>query len=309
MLDPNGLYELAEGRPDVGSPVLIVALPGMVDAGGAVRLTGEHLLTTLESTMVATYDVDQLIDYRARRPPLLFNVNRWEHYEEPSLAIHLMRDGADTPFLLLTGPEPDYQWKRFLAATMNLIAALNVKMTVGLASIPMAVPHTRPAGVTAHATRPELIAGHEPWLRRIQVPSSASHLLEYELGRAGRDALGFAAHVPHYLAQSDYPAATEVLMTSVSKATGLMLPLAGLAAAAAAVRENVDSQLESGGEAAAVVHALEEQYDEATRERGERGEPGEVEVDGDGLPTADELGDVFERFLAEQSEPGSGGPQ
>ena len=77
----------------------------------------------------------------------------------------------------------------------------------------MAVPHTRPAGVTAHASSRDLITGYEPWLQRVQVPASAGHLLEYRLGQQGHDAIGFAAHVPHYLAQTEYPEAAELLLT------------------------------------------------------------------------------------------------
>ena len=159
---------------------------------------------------------------------MTFVEDHWESYDAPALELHLLHDDDETPFLLLTGPEPDLQWERFIAAVAGLAARLDVRLTVGLNSIPMAVPHTRPTGVTAHATRPELIAGYEPWLQRVQVPGSVGHLLEFRLGEQGRDALGFAVHVPHYVAQTEYPAAAEVLLTSVSRSTGLLLPGEGL---------------------------------------------------------------------------------
>ncbi|WP_139140028.1 PAC2 family protein, partial [Frankia sp. CgMI4] len=255
----------------------------------------------LDHRLLATFDIDQLLDYRSRRPTMVFSEDRWESYEDPVLALYLLRDEAGTPFLLLAGPEPDLQWKRFTVALRGLVARLGVRLTVGLNAIPMAVPHTRPLVVSAHATRKDLIVGYEPWLRRLQVPGSAGHLLEFELGREGRDAMGFAAHVPHYLAQTTYPAATEVLLTSVSKATGLLLPLDGLRSAAVAIQDEVDSQIARGGEAAALVSALEEQYD--AYQRGRRGPSLPAADDVQPLPTADELGDALERFLAEQTEP------
>ena len=51
-------------------------------------------------------------------------------------------------------------------------------------------------------------------------------------------------------------------------------------------------------EVAAVVRALEEQYDSFTRNVGRTGLLAETAQ----LPTADELGEEFERFLAEQSD-------
>src|SRR5439155_4331489 len=121
--------------------------------------------------------------------------------------------------------------------------------------------HTRPTGVTAHATRRELISGYQPWLQRVQVPGSAGNLLEFRLGQHGRDAMGFAVHVPHYLAQAEYPAAAEALLGCVSRSTGLLLPTAQLRATAETVRADVDKQVAQSEEAANLVRALEQQYD------------------------------------------------
>ncbi|NED50258.1 PAC2 family protein [Micromonospora aurantiaca] len=301
MLDPHELYELTDELPELGQPVLIQALTGFVDAGNATRLAREQLLTSLDARVIARFDVDQVFDYRSRRPVMTFVEDHWESYDAPALELHLLHDDDETPFLLLTGPEPDLQWERFVAAVAGLCARLDVRLTVGLNSIPMAVPHTRPSGVTAHATRKELIAGHEPWLQKVQVPAGVGHLLEYRLGEQGRDALGFAAHVPHYVAQAEYPAAAEALLSAVSRSTGLLLPVETLRTAAEAVRVEIDRQVTQTEEAATLVQALEEQYDAFARGRGEKnllaGETGP-------LPTADELGAELERFLAEQTRPG-----
>ena len=301
MLDPHALYELSGDLPDMGEPVLIQALSGFVDAGNATRLAREHLLATGESRVVATFDVDQLLDYRSRRPPMVFMEDHWEEYADPALELRLLHDDVGTAYLLLGGHEPDLHWERFTKAVTGLIDRFRVGVTIGLNSIPMAVPHTRPAGVTAHATRRDLISGYEPWLQRVQVPGSAGHLLEFRLGQSGSDAIGFAAHVPHYVSQAEYPAAAEVLLSSVSRTTGLLLPTEGLRTAADAVRVDIDRQVEETNDAAGVVRALEEQYDAFTRGRAGNNLLGPQTGP---LPTADELGAELERFLASQPRPG-----
>ncbi len=305
MPEPQELYQLADDVPDLGRPVLIQALTGFVDAGAAGRIAREHLLANLPGRIIATFDIDALLDYRSRRPIMLFVEDHWESYEEPKLALHVLQDGSNTPFLILAGPEPDLYWERFTAAAMGLIDQLGVRVTVGLNSIPMAVPHTRPTGITAHATRPDLIVGYEPWLNRVQVPGSAGHLLEYRLGQSGRDAMGFAVHVPHYLVQTEYPAAAERLLTAVSKATGLLLPTDELRAAAEVARAEIDQQVARADEAASIVRSLEQQYDAFVR--GQEGSNLLSEQNGP-LPTADELGAELERFLAEQTRPGDQPP-
>jgi predicted ATP-grasp superfamily ATP-dependent carboligase len=297
--DPGDLYELTEDLPDLGRPVLIQALAGFVDAGGAALLAREHLLSARPARLVAVFDVDQLVDYRSRRPPMIFLEDHWEHYDQPSIGLYLVHDDAGIPFLLLAGPEPDLRWEWFIAALLQLVERLRVRLVVGLTAIPMAVPHTRAVGVTAHATRRELITGYEPWLHRVQVPGSAGNLLEYRLGQHGHDAIGFAVHVPHYLAQMQYPAAAQELLESVSRATGLLLPIGDLRSAAELVRVDIDKQIAQSPEASTLVRGLEEQYDAyliGQRSQGSLADSG-------GLPSADELGAELERFLAEHNKP------
>lgn len=301
VLDPKELYELTADRSDLGRPVLLHALTGFVDAGAAGRLARDHLLGTLDSRVIATFDVDQLFDYRSRRPFMHFSADHWESYDEPRLELHALRDHDDNSFLLLTGPEPDLQWERFIAALTELVRELDVRLTVGIHAIPMSVPHTRPAGITAHGTKQSLIVGYEPWIADVQVPASVTNLLEYRLGRQSLDAIGFAAHVPHYLAESEYPQAAEQLLISVSKATGLLLPTDGLREAGETVRAEVERQLVDNQQASAVVRALEEQYDAFMRGRGSN-----LLTESAPLPTADELGAELERFLAEHRKDSNG---
>jgi hypothetical protein len=296
--DPRELYELEPDLPALGTPVLVQALDGFVDAGSAKRLAREHLLSTHASRVLATFDVDALLDYRARRPLMTFAEDHWADYDDPRLALHLAHDAEGTAFLVLAGPEPDVHWELFLAAVRSLVEALGVSLTVGLNSIPMAVPHTRPLGIIAHASRPELVAGHEKWVGNVQVPASAGHLLEYRLGQAGRDAAGFAVAVPHYLADAAYPPAALSLLTSLAGLTGLSFDTGPLEHAAREVREQVDAQVATSDEVLAVVTALEGQYD-TYRSGASRSLLAEM---GGGLPTADELGDEFERFLADQAD-------
>jgi proteasome assembly chaperone (PAC2) family protein len=302
VLDPRQLFTVTEETADIGQPVMIEALTGFVDAGNATRLAREHLLATLESRPIIRFDLDQLMDYRSRRPLMQFDGDHWESYDEPAITVHLLRDRQDTPFLLLEGAEPDLQWERFIAAVSMIVKDLRVRLSVGLTAIPMGVPHTRPAGVTAHATTPDLITGYEPWLQRVQVPASAANLLEYRLGQQGQPAMGFAVHVPHYLAQAEYPQAAETLLTSISKATGLLLPTEELRRSAEAIREDIDRQVAANPEAAELVAGLEQQYDSFVRGRTSTN----LLAEAGPLPTAEELGAELERFLAEH---GPGTPE
>lgn len=303
-LDPAGLYELLPDVPALDRPVLVQALDGFVDAGSATSLARAHLLEALPSQVVAVFDHDQLHDYRARRPPMVFAEDHWESYAAPSLALHLLHDETGVPFLLLAGPEPDAQWERFVAAVQQLVEHFGVRLTVGVNAIPMALPHTRPVGVIAHSKDKELVAGYEPWIGTVQVPASAGHLLEHRLAEAGHASAGFAVHVPQYVSQAEFPAASVVLLREVGQLAGLTLPLADLEAAAVRTRAAIDEQVAGSPEVLAVVAALEQQYDAFVAGRGRSLlEDGSLLDDAGTLPSADELGAELERFLAERTDP------
>ena len=300
MLDPDALYELDPVQPQPGElerPVLVHALGGFVDAGQAGRLAADHLLATLPHRVLVRFDVDQMYDYRARRPVMTFVEDHWESYEAPRLELSLVEDAVGTGFLMLTGPEPDVQWERFASAVQRLVDRYRVRLSVGVHAIPMAVPHTRPVGVTAHATRAELVAGHEPWVSRVQVPGHMAGLLEFRLGEAGHDGAGFAVHVPHYLAQAEYPDAAATLVESVASISSLRLPVGDLRAAGEQVRAVVEAQVAEQPEVAEVVRALEEQYDAFVAARGRS-----LLAQDSPLPTAEELGAELERFLAQEND-------
>ena len=231
--EPGELYELHLENPaidDLVSPVLIIALDGYIDAGSGVRLAVEHLLGSLTHTVVATFDIDQLVDYRSRRPTLTYQANAFTDYQQPELVVRAVTDTAGTSFLVLSGPEPDSQWERFIAAVGEVADRFAARLTVGLMAIPMGVPHTRPTGMSSHATRPGLLPEQQDWLGTgmIQVPGHAVGLLEYRFGKSGRDCIGFAAHVPHYIARSEYPETARTLVQATADATGLLLPTSGL---------------------------------------------------------------------------------
>jgi predicted ATP-grasp superfamily ATP-dependent carboligase len=294
---PEELYELDPSTtPDVGGAAMLVHLEGFMDAGAAGRLLTEHLLDAFDHKTVARFDTDRLLDYRSRRPLMTFDDGHWESYDRPELAIHLVSDADDKQFLLLTGPEPDHEWELFVAAVRSLTQRLGAGPMITYFGVPMGIPHTRPLGVITHATRPGLVTPKVPLPSKLQVPASASALMEFRFGEAGLDAIGFVVQVPHYLAQAAYPTASLTLLDSVLEATGLDLPALELREAADRTNALIDRQVAESSEVADLVRGLEEQYDAAVA----AAESEDLLAEGEQMPTADELAAQFEQFLAEQ---------
>ena len=299
MSQESRLVHIVDDVPeldDAPALTMVVVLDGFLDAGNAAVRASQHLVDLDGGgRVVATFDVDEFHDYRARRPAMSFTRDHYEAYDAPRLVVRLLHDSGATPYLLLSGPEPDNRWEAFARAVRDVVERFGVSRVVGMGAVPMAVPHTRPIAVTHHANNAALITGESPWRGELRVPSSAQALLEVRLGEWGHDMMGFVAHIPHYLAQLDYPQASRALLELVEKAGRLTVDLSGLAAEAEDREAEISRYLSANEEVGDVVHALERQYD--AFERAEESGSSLLAAD-EPLPTGDEIGHQFEQFLA-----------
>jgi PAC2 family len=296
MPNPSGLYELFTDLSAVpkGLP-LVGALTGFADAGGAVSQLSDYLLDTLDHSVIAQFDNDILLDYRARRPTIYFDEDHIADYTPAQLCLYLAHDEVGQPFLLLTGYEPDFRWDAFTAAIISFIEDLDVKTTTWVHAIPMPVPHTRPISVTVSGNRAELIDSMSIWKPRTQAPANALHLVEYRLQERGFPIAGFVLLIPHYLADTEFPLAAVTALESVSVATGLIFPTDSLRESGREFLSKIETQVENNPELAKLVATLEERHDSYLQDNPLRSPL--TDIDGE-LPSADSIAAELQNFLA-----------
>jgi proteasome assembly chaperone (PAC2) family protein len=280
------LYERRSSRqPD--RPVLVVSLEGWVDAGlGAASATGA-LLGSVPTEVLATFDGDDLIDQRARRPVLRIvdGVNAGLNWPEIRLLVGEDRDGNDMVFLV--GPEPDLHWRSFVAGVVELAQELGVRLVVGLGAFPAAAPHTRPIRLAATATNPDLASRVGVVPGTLEVPAGIEAALEEAFSDTEIPAVGLWARVPHYVSAMPYPAASAALVDGLASVAGLTLDSTALHAAADVTRSRVDELISQSTEHKAMVSQLEDNIDAA------EGTP----LDLGPLPSGDEIAAELERYL------------
>jgi hypothetical protein len=280
------LFEL-NSHPDLDSPVLVVALEGWIDAGfgGAAALAS--IQRQVETTTIATFDADYLLDHRARRPTMRLENGINEGLTWPAIELQALTDLDGNDALVLVGYEPDHAWRAFSDAVTSLALELGVRLVTGLGAYPAPVPHTRPTSVVGTATSKELAAlvGSVPG--RIDVPAGVLAAIERTCFDHGLPAVGLWAQVPHYAAAMRYPAAAAALVVSLERVAGLRFDPAELTRDGQATALRLDELVQGSSEHVDLVRQLEEQVDAA-----EGAEFGRV--------SGDELAAELERFLRDQ---------
>ena len=269
---------------DLVAPTLVAAFDSWIDAGSASSMAAGLLADGGET--VVEFDGDLLLDYRSRRPTLEIVNGRLSELTWPSLTIQRRRiDGRD--LLVLTGAEPDFRWREFAAAVVEVARQLKVALWISIGAIPAAVPHTRSTYVLGSTSKPGLLLGDvlPGPAGTLRVPSAAISVLEHAIGQAGIPAIGYYAQVPHYIS-GPYPAAAVELVRAVGRHLGTEIPLATLSDDANELRSRLDA-----------AAALEE----TTRTYVQRLE---AMVDEERLPSGEDLITEIEKFLRERGGDG-----
>jgi len=303
--NPDELYQVVGDLEAVPRGLdLVAGLTGFADAGNVVTQLGEHLLEELPGAEIVRFENDELLDYRSRRPIMTFEQTHLTEFQPQRLALHLLEDELAKPFLLLTGYEPDLKWEAFTDAVLGLVDRLGVARTTWVHAIPMPVPHTRPIRVTVSGNRAELTESMSVWRPTTQLPGTAMHLLEYRLQEAGSSVAGFVLLVPHYLGDTTYPAAAVTALESLTAATGLIFPTDALREEGRDLAARIEEQVTSNAELQRLIESLERRHDSYMEDNPL---PSPLADSEGSLPTADEIAEELQKFLAIRRDEGDAG--
>ena len=289
------LYEIHQ-QPELDRPVLIMAPDGWIDAGlgGATALGA--LLSSVETEMVASFDADDLLDHRSRRPTARIVDGVYEDLVWPEIQLRAGHDAAGHPLLVLVGPEPDHKWRAFASALAELGGVFGVRLLAGMGAFPAPVPHTRPGSLAATATSAELAAQIGVVNGTLEVPAGILVAVERRFAEVGIPAVGLWARVPHYAAAMPYPEASVLLLEGLAKVADVAVDTSPLQEAARATRERLDELVANSVEHSTLVSQLEARVDAEAQSEG--ADLSELGADGwENLPSGEELAAEFQRFL------------
>jgi len=291
-VEPDDLYTVLQ-TPDLHRPVLLVHFDGWIDAGQSASVAIKHVIAEIDASPIVSFNTEWLLDHRARRPVmhLIDGVNTGIDWPRIELTAGQDLDGNDV--LVLSGAEPDHNWRSFTAAAVAIGVGLGVKRMVGLGAYPAAVPHTRPCRLSVTASTPDLAVGDYA-NASLDVPAGVESALEKAFEMAGVDSLGVWAQVPHYILNAPYPAASLALVEALQRTAGVRVGTSGLMQRAMISRKRLDELVASDDSHAEMIADLERRQDESSR--------AEIE-----LQSTDQLTDEIEEFLREQGDDGSKG--
>ena len=287
-----------EHEPALHDPVLVAAFSGWNDAADAASDAVDWLAARYGATQFASIDEQLHVDFQAQRPTVTLVDGtlrdlRWPTY---SLRAAATPDG-EPDLVLVSGPEPNYDWKGFCGSVIEVANQLGTRTIVTFGSLLADSPHTRPPRVTGSTTDPELTDRVELTRSGYEGPTGIVGVLHDTVRNAQFRAASLWVPVPHYVAAPPNPGAVVALLHGFGRAVDLAMDTRDLRVAAQAWSARVDAAVAADDDLRTYVMSLEEQYDAGGDDEGRDGDV----TDEDELPDGDAIAEAFEEYLRDQN--------
>jgi proteasome assembly chaperone (PAC2) family protein len=291
-----------DSEPPANLTTLVMAFGGWIDAGRAATGALRHLARDLRAASLARMDPEEFFVFTQERPEVRLRADGGRDIRWP-LSEFLAwdpRDGRDG-LLLFSGPEPHLRWHTYAKAFLDVAERCGVRRIVSLGALLASAPHTRPVLVTARCTDPAARTLLEAWgIYRpptYEGPTGISSVVLDAAERRGMQHVGFMGQAPHYLQDSENPAAIQTLVSFVARLLNLSPDMSHFAEAIEAFRAQCDKAVARDRAAREHVRQLEQEFDAAAGEERQPLPAGELD--------SQKLMEELQDFLRKQREGGT----
>ena len=290
-------------EPPTTLTTLVMAFGGWIDAGRAATGTVRHLIRDLGAERVASIDAEEFFVLIQERPEVRLRPDGEREIQWPRSEFFAWRppDGGEG-LLLFCGPEPHHRWRTYTKEFLDVAEGCGVRRIVSVGALLANTPHTRPIRVTARCSEPAVRALLEAWgIYRVPTyegPTGISSVVLDAAARRRMDHVGFMGQAPHYLQDSENPAAIEALVSYAARLLRLTPDMSDFAEAIQEFRTQVDKAVARDRATREHVRRLEQQYDAEASDEPQPLADGEVD--------SDKLMREVEDFLRKQREGGAG---
>jgi proteasome assembly chaperone (PAC2) family protein len=291
-------------EPPVGLTTMVMAFGGWIDAGRAATGALRHLVRDLRAARLARINPEEFFVFTQERPEVRLRADGGRDIHWPRSEFFAWQPGDGREGLLLFyGPEPHQRWQAYTKAFLDLAERCGVRRIVSLGALLASAPHTRPVRVTARCTDPAAKSLLEAWgifrPPTYEGPTGISTIVLDAAERRGMEHVGFMGQAPHYLPDSENPAAIQTLVSYVARLLNLSLDMSHFAEAIQEFRGQCDQAVARDRATREHVRKLEQEYDATAGEEQPPLPGGELD--------SDRLMREVEDFLRREREGGTGG--
>ena len=253
-------------RPDLQSPIMILAFEGWNDAGDAASSAARHIRDRFGGEVFATIDSEEFYDFTETRPTVQLSDEGGRTIEWPQNAFaSVTAADAGHDLIVLVGTEPQLRWRTYTEQVVAMAEEFDVEMVISLGALIADVVHSRPATIYSAGYDLELIERLDLEPSSYEGPTGIVGVVHDALQRSGLGSISLWGTVPSYVPHATSPKAALALVNRVSQLLDIAIPTTALEIGAAAYERQINELVEEDEETAAYVGRLEEEYDKSMR--------------------------------------------
>ena len=280
-----------EGLAPLRAPVMLIGLTGLFDIGGAATTAVDRFAPADSAITVGEVDPDPFYDFTQERPHVELDDGEVRVIRWPENRFDVVTGRGERDLVVLVGVEPHLAWRTYADCIVRVATELGCEAVVTVGSAAEGVPHTRTPLVTGSTTDPGLARSLGIGQPTYQGVTGVIGVIQTSLADAGIPSVSLRVGIPHYLMNAEHPQAVASLQTHLSHVLGV--PVADdegeLAGEIDRWRLLHDEVVEHDAQLQMYVRMLEADHDRKAEAA---------------IPSADDLGAQFERFLDEQRDEG-----
>jgi proteasome assembly chaperone (PAC2) family protein len=284
----------------ITDPVIVAAFTGWNDAGDAASTALRTLIEASGATALAEIDPEVFTDFATVRPHVRLDDQRNRSIVWPTVGVWVASlPGTDV--VLVLGPEPALQWRRFCEQLVGVARRMGATMGLTLGALLADVPHTRPTQIIGTATDDALNERYDLERSRYEGPTGIVGVLHEAWSRSGLPTAALWAAVPGYASQLQSPRAAMALIERACSMMGTPAPLSRLAVQVPDYDAKVAALIADDDDLVTYVGRLEEMVDEMDDDDGADFDDDEDEFEPLDDSDPDALAAEVEQFLRDQN--------
>ena len=248
-------------RPSLVDPIVIGAFEGWNDAAAAATGAVEWLLEQSDARLVFSIDHDEFNDHQVSRPQVVVNELGSREITWPETRLFGVSVGG-RDLLLLLGEEPRLRWRAFVDLIEGALSELSATNVLTLGAFIGQVPHTLPVPIIGVVQDAAVRSSLGLLPSSYEGPTGITGVINHYLGERGFTTASLWAAVPHYLANSANPKATQALLAKASELLEIDLAVHDLDDEVADWEERVGQAVADSEELATYLEELEQEADQ-----------------------------------------------
>jgi hypothetical protein len=281
-----------DGLGSLHSPVMVIALTGLFDVGGAATAALDSFAPNDTAITIGEIDADPFYDFTQERPYVEIDEGEIRVIRWPQNSFEVVRAGGQAhsrDLIVLVGVEPHLYWPTYSACIRRVVTEVGCEAVVTVGATAEAVPHTRTPIVTGSTTDPALARALGIGQPSYQGPTGVVGVIQTDLAAAGVPSVSLRVGVPHYLMNAEHPLAVHALRTHLAHVLGIAVPPdeTDIDSEIARWRDLHDEVVAGDVQLQMYVRMLEHDHDRRAEAA---------------IPSADDLADQFEAFLRDHRD-------